>query len=372
MDCSEGIIKLKNGHWYDATTTPDFDNTTPVYACMNPLACSMTNSTELVCAAHATGPLCAVCEEGYVPDSAESDGRCKECESSTTEQWSTKALVLGIGAFIFFIIGLFVISRPAPKLKIDWLLTQLNVQRILRHFRKHLLYNLVERDHSIANNGVNDEVRARCVKLLGENKRDEMAKFRRTMLAAHSAGLAATSVGASTGAGAAASNVEDAVRNIGDQVLHTGEERVIEELENFLDAPDSGLETDGVRRNSLILEGVGHGASAVVGDGSSVRSCFPNFIAQVRSASATLTSLLMKPGQIKLVLGNLQINASLTVVFDIPWPPVHMHFINFLNVFKLDLFKGLSFMVPCLHSSHFMSLASFVVAVSAVYVHAPR
>jgi hypothetical protein len=59
-------------------------------------------------------------------------------------------------------------------------------------------------------------------------------------------------------------------------------------------------------------------------------------------------------------MGNLQINASLTVVFDIPWPPVYTQFIDFLSVFKLDVFKGLSFAAPCLHSSHFMSLASFI------------
>ena len=47
-------------------------------------------------------------------------------------------------------------------------------------------------------------------------------------------------------------------------------------------------------------------------------------------------------------------------MFDIPWPPVYTQFIDFLSVFKLDVFKGLSFAAPCLHSSHFMSLASFV------------
>jgi hypothetical protein len=367
MDCSEGIIKLKNGHWYDATTTTDFDNTTPVYACMNPLACSMTNSTELVCAAHATGPLCAVCEEGYVPDAAAVDGRCKKCESSIMERWGGKSALLGMCALIFFVIGLFVISRPAPKLKIDSFLTKVNVQRIVRHFHKNILYRMVERDHSIADNGVTDDVRAQCVKLLDRNKLEAAAEVRRTVLATHSAGLAAASVGASTGAsgGAAATKVEDAARHAIEQALHTGEEHVTAALETMLDAPDidGSLRSDGVRRNSLVLDSIGDGARAIIGDGSSTKSCFTNVVAQVRSAGATLASLLITSGQLKLVLGNLQINASLTVVFDIPWPPVHIRFINFLSVFKLDLFKGLSFMAPCLHSSHFMSLASFVAAV---------
>ena len=281
------------------------------------------------------------------------------------ERWIGKSALLGMCALIFFVIGLFVISRPAPKLKIDSFLTKVNVQRIVRHFHKNILYRMVERDHSIADNGVTDDVRAQCVKLLDRNKLEAAAEVRRTVLAAHSAGLAAASVGASTGAGAAATKVVDVGRNIAEQALHTGEDRVTGEIETMLGSPDidGSLETEGIRRNSLVFQGIGDGARVVIGDGSSSKSCFTNFVAQVRSASATLTSLLMTPGQLKILLGSLQINASLTVVFDIPWPPVHIRFINFLSVFKLDLFKGLSFMAPCLHSSHFMSLASFVAAV---------
>jgi len=214
----------------------------------------------------------------------------------------------------------------------------------------------VERDHSSADNGVDDEARAQCVKLLDEHKIDAMVQFRRTILATQSAGLAATSVDASTDAGAAASKVVNAAS-------HELEDCVAEELDAF-HAPelDASLETEGLRRNSLVIGGIGDGARAII-DGSSTKSCVADCVAQVRGAGTTLGSLLITPGQLKLLLGNLQINASLTVVFDIPWPPVHIRYINFLNVFKFDLFKGLSFMVPCLHSSHFMSLASFVAAV---------
>ena len=83
------------------------------------------------------------------------------------------------------------------------------------------------------------------------------------------------------------------------------------EIETMLGSPDidGSLETEGIRRNSLVFQGIGDGARAVIGDGSSSKSCFTNFVAQVRSASATLTSLLMTPGQLKILLGNLQINA---------------------------------------------------------------
>ena len=92
---------------------------------------------------------------------------------------------------------------------------------------------------------------------------------------------------------------------------------------------------------------------AVSSTGTTVKHFVASLATQVASA--------FSPGQLKIVMGNLQINASLTVVFDIPWPPIHAQFLEMLNIFKLDLFKGLTFAVPCLHSSHFMSLASFVV-----------
>ena len=69
---------------------------------------------------------------------------------------------------------------------------------------------------------------------------------------------------------------------------------------------------------------------------------------------------LFSPEQLKILAGNLQINASLTVVFEVPWPPIHLRYLGVLNIFKLDLFKGLALAAPCVHASHFMSLASFV------------
>ena len=285
-----------------------------------------------------------------------------------TERWLGKVGLLGIGALVFFIIGLVVLTRPAPKLKIDALLTILNVRRIVRRLRRRVLRRMVTHDHATPDNGINDEVHARCVQLLDENKIESMVEFRRAAAAARAAGLAAASVSASvggTGAGAIATMVAAAAGNLGDQVLHTGEERVTDALNEAIGSPDvdGSMEVSGVRRNSLVFDGLGTGARALVGDGSSAKSCFSNFVAQVRGVVAVIAPLLISPGQLKLVLGNLQINASLTVVFSIPWPPVHVRFINFLSVFKLDLFKGLSFAAPCLHASHFMSLASFVAAV---------
>ena len=55
----------------------------------------------------------------------------------------------------------------------------------------------------------------------------------------------------------------------------------------------------------------------------------------------------------------MQINASINVVFDIPWPQQFSAFLEFLNIFKFDFFKGLTFVAPCLHTTHYMSLFTF-------------
>jgi hypothetical protein len=151
-------------------------------------------------------------------------------------------------------------------------------------------------------------VRAQCVELLDEHKIDAMVQLRRTTLAAHSVGLATASVGASTGAGAAVTNVVHAVGHIGVQVFHTGEDYVTGEVESFLGTPDVDA-NEGMRPNSLVFEGIGDGARAIIDDEGSTKSCFTDSVAQVRSTVATLASLLMTSGQLKLVLGNLQINA---------------------------------------------------------------
>ena len=345
MDCGGGVLTILPGWWYDSSiatsTTPtprrrldavrqtfSVAGTTPVFPCLNPEACTVVNNTIVVCASHSTGPLCAVCEDGYVPDASAVDGSCKTCDSSLSERWLSKSAILSIGAVIFFFIGLYVISRPAPKLKIDWLLMKLNTRRIVRRLRKRGLHRMVEREHAVADNGVSDEVRAQCVKLLNENKVDAMVEFRRGVFAAEAAGLAAASLRLGTltssrgapgraNVDATAANVVDAARHIEDDAIHRGEDRVTgdatDALTNMIGAPDvdGSLDTEGMRRNSLVFEGVGIGARALVGSGNA--SCFTDFVAQVRwRVAALVDALLMSPGQIKLVLGNLQINASLT------------------------------------------------------------
>ena len=274
---------------------------------------------------------------------------------------------------MFFIFGLIVISRPAPKLKINVWLTSVYVRHILRRYRKRVLRRIVERDHATPGSGVDDEVQKQYVTLLDENKIETLVELRRVASAAHAAALAAAAVGASTGGvgAAVATALEHAAAHVGDQALSTASDHATAAAADILGTPDidGSLANDGVRRNSLILEGIM--ASGAVGDASCVTLCLRSFVNKTRSGVTSLASQVMTSGQMKILVANLQINASLTVVFAIPWPPIHTRFINFLSVFKLDLFTGLAIVAPCIYSSHFMSLAGFVAApliIVAVFV----
>jgi hypothetical protein len=356
------------------------DGATTVRPCLNPAACNPANGTTVQCAAHATGALCAQCESGHVPDAAATDGSCKACASSASERWVGKAALLGCAALGLFLIALVVLARPAPKLKIDAFLGVLNMRRLARRVRVRALRRLNERDYGARDTALSAAVSVKCDALLDRSEIEAVVALRRAALAATAAGSAAATTSASLGGGGAAvllTTLEHAAGHLGEQALASAEDRATAMLEEVLGAPDvnRSLDVEGVRRTSAIASGAALAARAaaagLLGDAGG-----ESLAAELRErgrdgakgCAATAARLFahavqfFSPGQLKILMGNLQINASLTVVFSIPWPPVHVRFVNFLNVFKLDVFKGLAFAAPCLHSNHFMSLAAFVAA----------
>ena len=385
MDCSGGVLKLVSGSWYDenaaaATSGGGLAGDTAVYACLNPAACTVVNGTGVECARHAGGPLCAVCDDGYVPDAAATDGRCKACASSAAERWSGKAALLACAALGLFLIALVVLARPAPTLKIDKLLGVLNAKRLARRVRKRILHRLNERDYGARASAFSTAIIVKSNALLDRNDIEAVVALRRAAMAASAAGNAAAAAGTpgvASGSAASLASVAHAAGHVGEQAAVIAEDRATQTLHDVLGAPDvdGSLEIEGVRRTSVVADGAAAAARAaaagLLGDGGG-EDLAAGVRARARSGAkgclATATRLLeqaskmVSPGQVKIAVGNLQINASLTVVFSIPWPPVHTRFVNFLSVFKLDVFTGLSFAAPCLHSTHFMSLASFVAA----------
>ena len=314
-----------------------------------------------------------------VPDADAADGRCTACSSSAAARWGGKAVLLGCAALVLFLIALVVFTRPAPKLKIDKFLGVLNMRRLARRVRKRILRRLNERDYGARDTALRTAVSVKCDALLDRNEFDAVVALRRAAMAAMAASAAAATTSASLGGGDAAgllTTLEHAAGHAGEQVLASAEDRATAWLNEFLDAPDvdSSLSVGGVRRTSVLAEGAAataRAAAGIFGDAGG-ESVVAELRDQARGGAtgcvATVARLLeqatrmVSTGQLKIVMGNLQINASLTVVFSIPWPPMHVRFINVLNVFKLDIFKGLAFASPCLHSNHFMSLASFVAA----------
>jgi len=259
MDCAGGVLKLVKGWWYDSARS-QLLGTTTVYPCLNPSSCSTVNNTIVECAANAMGPMCAVCEEGYVPDTEASDGRCKPCESTPVERWLSKFALLACAAAVFFTMGLIVLSRPAPSMKIDALLRVLHARRIFRRFRKRTLRRMIEAERSAADTGISDAYYARCIQLLDDDNIDATALLysRRDASAAHAVGLAAatasTSMATASGEDHSLTTIAaHAAEHIGEQALHTLEDRVIGELSNIAEIPDveGSLANDAVRRTSL-------------------------------------------------------------------------------------------------------------------------
>jgi hypothetical protein len=268
------------------------------------------------------------------------------------ERWAGKVALLAGGALVFFLLSLIVFLLPAPVYKIDVVLMRLNVRRILRRTRKRALMRIHDNDRNERTPAIDEAASTKFKAFLADNNIEAAVELRRAAFAARSAGLALeTTVATAEGLGVRVGILggHEAFVEVGDpaSLLETYAESA---LESILDAPD----IDG----SLAVADTG-----VAGLRSSASGAV---LSAARGARARLGSLLsqatslVSPGQLKIVMGNLQINASLTVVFAIPWPPVHAQFLEFLNVFKLDFFKGLAFAVPCLHSSHFMSLATFI------------
>ena len=132
------------------------------------------------------------------------------------------------------------------------------------------------------------------------NKFDAVIQFRRAMYAAQASGLAATTAGASLpGVG---EQVNHAVEHIQNQVADTVENRLEQELENAIGAPDLDSQ-----QNENSLTGI-RSSTMMMGLMKPLKNSMVSFIANARSMVAT--------NQLKIVTGNLQINASLTVVFS--------------------------------------------------------
>jgi len=363
MDCSGGEIKLKDGWWFGtAGDNISITGSTFVYECLNPAACQVVGATQVLCVKHAGGPLCAVCDDGYVPDAAALDGRCKFCDSTPAERWSGKILLLLGGAVVVFLAALVAVTQPKPGLKIDPFLVTVNVRRLLRRARKRALLRLLERDLKAAERKdegeaalvvMSEEQQLEYRELLKGNQIDKAVELRRAVYGASAAGHALATIAASRRISAAA---------IANAQLDASvvAERVADHFHgtDVTDETTSGVQ-ENIRRGSILVEQLS--AAAVSEDAA---PCCAAAVAGARSFFARAGTLIA-PGQMQLMMGNLQINASLSVVFTIPWPVNFMKWIDVLSFAKLDIFKGLAIATPCLHSSHFMSLAMFV-AIPAV------
>ena len=395
---------------------------TPVYACLNPESCTTVNGSSVVCAANAGGPLCAVCDTGYVPDAEALDGRCKSCPSSDMERWLGKMGVIVAIAGAFFVLALATLTRPAPKLKVDVFLRAAMMGIIVRRARKRWLRALHEKDKIAEGSKITMKLSAEYMLMVEGGKFDAALELRRVTFGVHSAAtaVATTSASISSRGADAGANAGSALASVAShlesQLEHTAEQRLGQFATDSLGAPDvdgqlaggnagggedggDGLALpggdgddgggEGGGEGFALPEFLGEGGDEVTNGVTSAREEASNTVAFVRGegeafVGSAIESVkedgggfvknvlafvipfigqvqgVISTSQLKILMGNLQINASLSVVFSIPWPPLHVRFINLMSIFKFDMFKFLAFASPCLHSNHFMSLAMFV------------
>ena len=347
------------------------------------LALALSLLPLLQCPAFARGPLCAVCEPRYVPDSSASDGSCKECNTNASGRWQYKIITVLLAGLVFLLVSLVVVTMPAPSLKIDSFLRTVNVRRIIRRVRKKYLLISIEKEAKKRreSGGHLAPLTAKKVRrfstMVEQGHFDEAVQFRRAGFVASTAGVAAASLASPAVAGAArgarALLRSGIVDEVGDQIGHTADETIGDAFRG--DAADVGAQGLG----ETIDESGAQLAEGIVG--TRALGAISNFAAdgienvQRTAAEAAFAAIqakknalhaydqlraLLSVDQVKLLIGNLQINASLGVVFDIPWPYSFKQLTNFFSVFKLDLFSGLSIVLPCVHSTHYMSVTFFI------------
>ena len=227
----------------------------------------------------------------------------------------------------------------------------MHVHVVVRRYRKRLLRTLHERECKALNSNVTKAFSARYCALLDAGQVEQVVALRRRALAASAAGSAAVTSTASA---------EAATSSVGESNVAVAGAHLETALEDGTlgDLVLGDADVDAVEHNGDEL-----GAAA------SVRSVAGLFASDDSSSSLPSWVTSLSEGlkedsrQFKILVGNLQINASLIIVFpSIPWPTLHTEFINALSLVKLDIAKVFTWVVPCLHSTHFMSLATWVAA----------
>ena len=204
----------------------------------------------LQCPAFARGPLCAVCEPRFVPDSSASDGSCKECNTNAMGRWRYKIITVILAGVVFFLVSLVVVTMPAPSLKIDSFLRTVNVRRIIRRVRKKYLLISIEKEVKKRRESAGHlaPLTAKKVRrfstMVEQGRFDEAVQFRRAGFVASSAGVAAASLSSPAVAGAvrgARALLRSGIaEEVGDQIGHTADETIGDAFRG--DAADVGAQ----------------------------------------------------------------------------------------------------------------------------------
>ena len=358
QDCSYGVLKLMPGWFYDLAREKrlygkGLSSETDMFPCFEPDHCTVANKTTLVCGANSGGPLCAVCNSGFVPDKSTIDGSCKVCSQSPNERWANKFVIIIIGAACFFAVAFFQVTRPKPQLLMSKFLDIIIFRMNLRRARKRAIERMFERDQADGEKPTLNEMQVEDFRaLIKAGRYDDVQTVRQSIYAASSAGLALETVlGGSTTGGAGiggASSFAALLSAHGEEqaehLARMGGERALGVVHDLFGAPQNpdeqmrGLRAGGGGEG--IADGVmlGEARDAVVAGAAGARDVMSVLMTFFQDAKEMLLFVIetaseaISPGQLKVLMGNLQINASFTVVFEIPWPKGFTNLLGYMNM----------------------------------------
>ena len=314
MQCAGGFAQLLDNWWFDARRDDSelaFGEATALYECVSPGAC-ITNATSFVvhCRAGHRGVLCGACEAGFV---MEPEG-CRDCAGSATSPGAIVALVLLILLF-WLAVSLVVLHRPDNSFR--WM----SAKKMAMRWRR------------------------RIATLREANARAEMRK--RLGMEAPTCPTAAAS---SKEQKSEETSSSDSVAKQG-EATSSSDAAATTRCAGGADAPSRRGENadDEEEGRGGVLTDV-----LVVADTPGVlANCVSSMdasalIEKCRCALDEIASLKSKVmGQVKLLLGFLQIAGGISMTFNVPWDKSIVVFLATLQRFQFALSDVLSLVSPC-------------------------
>ena len=356
MQCAGGFAQLLDNWWFDAQRDSElaFGEATALYECVSPGACTANTTTFVVhCRTGHRGVLCGACEAGYV---MEPEG-CRDCAGSATSAGAIMALLLLL-LLVWLAASLVVLHRPDNSFR--WL----SAKKMAMHWRRRIAA-LREAN-----------ARAEMRKRLGMD-----APTRPIMVPPVVPPPAGAHISATVASVRSATVAASAKEEKGD-TAEEGEKSVGVSPSDSATTVHRTGGADGLSRRGANADDEEEGRGGVLTDTLVVAdtpgvlaNCVSSIdvsalVEKCRCALDEIASLKSKVmGQVKLLLGFLQITGGISMTFNVPWDKRIVVFLATLQRFQFSFSDVLSFVSPCaLETTFYESFLGTVLVIPACAV----